>query len=327
MRPLRTSLPALACALLLAACGGGSNPPAATPAESAAPADAGVIRKDPANAAVDLVIGSKNFVEQEVLGQLYAQGLSAAGFKVRTRLDIGNQDAALKALKGGRIDAYPEYTGTALVAFFGMKARAVPRDPRQAYERARQGFAAVAPALVALPPTPFTSSNEVAVTRATAQRLGLKRISDLRGRAQRLTLYGSPECRTRRDCLRGLQTVYGLRFKRFVPVAVARRHQVLRDGTADVSIVFTTDPEIGREHEVLLTDDYGMFPPNNATLVVRQDVADRAGPDLERVVALLQEQLTAENMQELNARVVLDHKSPAEVAHEYLQETGLLVAG
>jgi osmoprotectant transport system substrate-binding protein len=327
MRPLRTSLPALACALLLAACGGGSGAPTPTPTPSAAPADAGVIKKDPANAAVTITVGSKNFTEQEVLGQIYAQGLGAAGYTMRTRLDIGDQDAALKALKAGRIDAYPEYTGTALVAFFGMKARQVPRDPHQAYERAKQGFAASTPSLVAFPPTPFTSSNEVAVSRATAQRLGLKRISDLRGKAQRLSLYGSPECRQRRDCLRGLETVYGLRFKRFVPVAIAKRHEVLRTGAADVSIVFTTDPEIAREHEVVLTDDYGMFPPYNSTLVVRQDVADRAGPQLERVVGLLQEQLTAENMQELNARVVLDHKSPAQVAHEYLQETGVVVPG
>jgi osmoprotectant transport system substrate-binding protein len=327
MRPLATSLPALACAFLLAACGGSSSPSQPSATASAPPADTGVIKKNPANAAVDLTIGSKNFVEQEVLGEIYAQGLAAAGFKVRTRLDIGNQDAALKALEGGQIDAYPEYTGTALVAFFGMKARQVPRDPRQAYERAKEGFAASTPSLVAFPPTPFTSSNEVAVTRATAQRLGLRRISDLRRKAGQLTLYGSPECRRRRDCLRGLEMVYGLRFKRFVPVAIAKRHEVLRKGTADVSIVFSTDPEIARQHEVVLADDYGMFPPANATLVMRQEAADRAGPELERTVALLQEQLTAENMQELNARVVLDAKSPAQVAREYLEETGLLVAG
>jgi osmoprotectant transport system substrate-binding protein len=102
---------------------------------------------------------------------------------------------------------------------------------------------------------------------------------------------------------------------------------VLRSGRADVSIVFTTDPQIKREGEVLLEDDKGMFPPYNSTLVVRQDVADMAGPDLAKAVNILQEQLTDENMQELNARVDLDMKSPAEVAKEYLQETGIVEAG
>ena len=93
----------------------------------------------------------------------------------------------------------------------------------------------------------------------TADELGLKTISDLDGKSQDLTLYGSPECRQRLDCLLGLEQVYGLKFKKFVPVDVAQRHEVLSSGRADVSIVFTTDPQIQREQEVLLEDDKGMF--------------------------------------------------------------------
>ena len=176
---------------------------------------------------------------------------------------------------------------------------------------------------MALPPTPFTSSNEVAVTQETADKLGLKNISDLEGKSQDLTLYGSPECRQRLDCLLGLQEIYGLKFKKFVPVDIARRHEVLTSGRADVSIVFTTDPQINREKEVLLEDDKGMFPPYNSTLVMKQETFDEAGPDLQKTVELLQDQLTDENMQELNARVDLDKKDPAVVAKEYLAETGL----
>jgi osmoprotectant transport system substrate-binding protein len=191
----------------------------------------------------------------------------------------------------------------------------------EAYEEARAGFEAEG--LVALPPTPFTSSNEVAVTQETADKLGLKTISDLEGKSQDLVLYGSPECRQRLDCLLGLQQVYGLKFKKFVPVDIARRHEVLSNGSADVSIVFTTDPQIQREQEVLLEDDKGMFPPYNSTLVLRKEVADKAGESLTKTVELIQEQLTDENMQELNARVDLDKKDPATVAEEYLSETGL----
>jgi osmoprotectant transport system substrate-binding protein len=177
---------------------------------------------------------------------------------------------------------------------------------------------------VALPPTPFTSSNEVAVTAETAEELGLKTISDLEGKSQDLTLFGSPECRQRLDCLLGLQEVYGLEFKEFVPVAIDRRHTVLTEGRADVSIVFTTDPQIQRENEVLLEDDQGMFPPYNSTLVMKQETADAGGESLRQTVELIQEQLTDQNMQELNARVDLDKSDPAQVAQEYLTETGLI---
>ena len=137
-------------------------------------------------------------------------------------------------------------------------------------------------------------------------------------------MYGSPECRQRLDCLLGLQEVYGLDFRRFVPVDIALRHEVLTKGQADVSIVFTTDPQIQREEFVLLEDDKGMFPPYNSTLVMRNQIAQQGGPGLEEVVSQVNEGLTDEAMQELNARVDLDKKTPEAVAGEYLSETGLV---
>lgn len=324
-RLLLTLLLVACSAVLVAACGEDDEAPAGggeTPAP--APAADGQIQRNEANAGVSLTIGSKNFTEQQVLGQIYAQGLEAAGYTVETDLNLGDQDTALAALKGGDIDAYPEYTGTALLSFFGKQADELPKDPQAAYEEARAGFEQ--DGLVAFPPTPFTSSNEVAVSQETAERLELRAISDLEGKSEDLTLFGSPECRQRLDCLLGLQQVYGLEFKRFVPVDIAQRHEVLSSGRADVSIVFTTDPQIQREEEVLLEDDKGMFPPYNSTLVMRREVADEAGPDLEKTITLLQEQLTDENMQELNARVDLDKKDAATVAAEYLGETGLVAA-
>ena len=95
---------------------------------------------------------------------------------------------------------------------------------------------------MAYPPTPFTNSNEVGLTQEKADELGVTTISDLAEHDQDLTLYGTPECRQRRDCLLGLQEVYGLDFKKFVPVALDLRHEVLTSGKADLSIVFTTDP-------------------------------------------------------------------------------------
>ena len=312
----------LVAALAVAGCGddddddgGGSG--ASTTQEQAS----GQIQKDDANSSVDLTIGSKNFTEQKVLGEIYAQALGAAGYTVKKELNLGDENTALKALEGGQISAYPEYTGTALLSFFGYQADELPSDENEAYQLAKQGFAKKD--LTALEPTPFVSSNEVAVTQETADRLGLKKISDLKGKSQDLTLYGTPECRQRLDCLLGLEQVYGLKFKKFVPVDIALRHEVLTKGQADVSIVFTTDPQNKRDNLVLLEDDKGMFPPYNSTLVVRDDVLEKAGPDLDATVALATKGLTDEVMQELNARVDLDKKTPEAVAGEYLKESGL----
>jgi osmoprotectant transport system substrate-binding protein len=280
------------------------------------------IQENPDNASTRVTIGSKNFTEQKVLGEIYAQALAAAGYNVSKELNLGDENVALKALEEGEIDAYPEYTGTALLSFFGKQADELPKDEMAAYEEAKAGFAEKN--LTALPPTPFVSSNEVGVTKETADRLSLSKISDLEGKSQDLTLYGTPECRQRLDCKLGLEQVYGLKFKRFVPVDIALRHEVLTKGQADVSIVFTTDPQIKREGFVLLEDDKGMFPPYNSTLVARNEVIQQAGPDFEDTVRLVNEGLTDEVMQELNARVDLDKETPEEVAAAYLEESGLI---
>jgi osmoprotectant transport system substrate-binding protein len=328
MKPIRIILALLAVAcsgVFVAACGSDDNSSGSgSGSSSSGSSSQGEITKNSANGKVTLTIGSKNFTEQKVLGEIYAQGLRDAGYNVKTDLNLGDQDVALKAVKTKQIDGYPEYTGTALLAFFGVKSNKLPTNPKAAYDQTKADFAKEG--IVAFPPTPFTDSNEVAVTKQTAQKYGLKKISDLSKVASKLTLYGSPECRKRLDCLLGLEQVYGLHFKKFVPVDVSQRHEVLTSGRADVSIVFTTDPQIKREGEVLLDDDKQMFPPYNSTLIMRKEVADKAGPDLEKTIKLLNSQLTDENMQELNARVDLDKKSPAEVAKEYLQETGLAPA-
>ena len=97
----------------------------------------GQIQTNPANATVALKIGSKNFTEQRILGEIYAQGLAAAGYNTSTDLNLVDEHTALKALKGGQIDAYPEYTGTALLSFFNTAAAELPEDPQQAYELAK----------------------------------------------------------------------------------------------------------------------------------------------------------------------------------------------
>jgi osmoprotectant transport system substrate-binding protein len=312
----------LVAALAVAGCGDDDDDSGSGAADTSSEQPASQIQKNDKNSSTKVTIGSKNFTEQKVLGEIYAQALTAAGYSVSKELNLGDEKTALKALEGGDISAYPEYTGTALLSFFGYTADKLPSDEGEAFDLAKEGFAKKN--LTALPPTPFVSSNEVAVTKETADKLGLSKISDLKGKSQDLTLYGSPECRQRLDCLLGLEQVYGLKFKKFVPVDIALRHEVLKKGQADVSIVFTTDPQNKREGFVLLEDDKGMFPPYNSTLVVRNDVLDKAGPDFAKTVELVNKDLTDEVMQELNARVDIDKSTPEQVAGEYLKETGLI---
>jgi len=329
----RTTLAAVMAAAALAIVGAGcgsdddddgataTQAPTAAATTEAAP---GQIQENPENEKVHVTVGSKNFTEQKILGEIYAQALDAAGYEVDTELNLGDEKTALKALEDGQIDAYPEYTGTALLSFFNVPTDELEGiDSEQAFDLVKTDFAK--DGIAALPPTPFTNSNEVAVSGETAQKLGLKSISDLEGQSQDLTLYGTPECRQRRDCLLGLQETYGLKFKKFVPVDPALRHEVLEKGQADVSIVYTTDPQIKRNGEVLLSDDKHIFPPYNSTFLVKQSFLDQAGPDFQKTIELVNQGLTAPAIQELIARVDLDKQEPEDVAEQYLQESGYVV--
>jgi osmoprotectant transport system substrate-binding protein len=325
-RIIRLALAVLALALAagLAACGSSDNSGSSSSSSSSAQSggQAAAIKRNAANSTITLTVGSKNFTEQRVLGEIYAQAFQAAGYNVKKALNLGDEQIALKALKGGQISGYPEYTGTALLSFLHVPAAKLPTDPAKAYAAVRAGMAKQG--IEAFPPTPFTSSNEVGVLKKTATKYNLTNISDLKPVAGQLTLYGSPECRTRRDCLLGLEQVYGLHFKKFVPVNVDQRHAVLTNGDADVSIVFTTDPQIRRNGEVLLKDDKGMFPPYNSTFLMERSVADKAGADLARTLRAVNKNLTAPVMQELNARVDLDKDTPEQAAQAYLKQFKLI---
>jgi glycine betaine/choline ABC-type transport system substrate-binding protein len=325
MTRLIAALVALALSAGLAACGSSdNNDKTANTSGGGGNANAQSIQSNPANKNVTVTIGSKNFTEEYILGNIYAQALRAAGYNVKTQLNLGSEQIALKALKGGQIDAYPEYTGTALTSFFNVKTTKIPTDPQAAYDQTKAKFAPQG--ITALPPTPFTDSNAVAVTPETANKLGIKTISDLKDKAGQMTLSGTPECRQREDCLLGLQNTYGLKFKKFTPVDPSLRHEVLQKGQADASIVFTTDGQIKANKEVLLQDDQNIFPPYNITLLTRDQTLQKAGPDFAKTVELVQKGMTTPVLQELNSRVDLDKQKPADVARQYLTESGYIKA-
>ena len=126
---------------------------------------------NPDNNAVALTVGSKNFTEQFILGEIYAQALEAAGYDVSTDLNLGDEFVALKALENGEISGYPEYTSTALTSFFDTAPEDVPGDAQAALDQAQAEFEDLG--LVAYPPTPFSSANAVGMLASTAEELGI----------------------------------------------------------------------------------------------------------------------------------------------------------
>jgi glycine betaine/choline ABC-type transport system substrate-binding protein len=319
MRPkILLSLAALAIAVLVAACGSDNNDNSSTSSSGGK-----LIQKNSANAGTTIRVGSKNFTEEFILGEIDAQALQAAGYKVKKDLNYGSEQIAFKALKANKLDGYPEYTSTALTSFFGKKVTEVPSDAKQAVDQAQGDFAKVG--LVAFAPTPFTSANAVGMLKKRADQLGVTKVSDLAGKSQKLTLYGSPECRQRPDCLVGLEQNYGLKFKKFVPVDIGLRYEVLDKGQADLSIIFTTDAQLStRKDVVTLQDDKHVFPPGNATFVARKAIVDKAGSDMQKTIEAVQQGLSLGVMRELNARVDVDRETPKQVAHEYLTEAGYI---
>ncbi len=326
LRALFALLAVVGLTLAFAACGDDDSSSSSTGADTSASSDTGdnLIESNPDNGQISLTVGSKNFTEQYILGEIYAQGLEAAGYDVSTDLNLGSEQVALKALQNGEISGYPEYTSTALTSFFGEAPEDVPGDAQQAYEQSQSDFEKQG--LVAYPPTPFSSANAVGMLASKADELGITKISDLADH-QDLTLYGSPECRQRIDCLAGLEQYYGLDGLRenFTPVDIGLRYEVLDKGDADLSIIFTTDAQLFTSDDyVTLEDDKGVLPAGNVIFIASKQAADEAGPDFGETIEKVQSNLSLEVMQELNARVDIDKEKPEQAAQEYLQEFGYI---
>jgi len=308
-------------AVTIAACGGGGS--STTSSTSASGNSDNLIVSNPANGKVAITVGSKNFTEEYILGEIYAQGLEAAGYNVKKKLNLGSEQIALKAIQDGQISGYPEYTSTALGSLFSVPADQIPANAQEAYAQAKTKLAKEG--VEAFPPTPFADSNAVGTLTSTAEKDNLTDISDLKGISQNMTLAGSPECRERIDCLVGLEKNYGLTFKKFIPVDIGLRYTVLDKGDADLSIVFTSDAQLANSNKyTVLEDDKGLIPAGNVIFITSQKVVNEAGPDLATVIGQVQQNLTLPVIRELNSRVDIDKEEPAKVAHDYLKSSGLV---
>jgi osmoprotectant transport system substrate-binding protein len=265
-------------------------------------------------------VGSKNFTEQFIVAEIYAQALAGAGIKVQTRTNLGATLIAHAALLNGDIDLYPEYTGTAM-------AHVVKGDlsgsPEQTYATVKNYYEKNLH-LTLLQPTHVNNGYAIVVLPQTAAQYQLKTLSDLGPQSKSLSFGAEGSFADRKDGLPGMSQVYGIHFKEFRNLAkLGIRYSALTSKNIDVSFGFTTDWQIADDKLVVLEDDKHLFPPYYLVPVIREDTLARTpkiGEVLNRVSALL----TNENMRAMNAAVERDKEEPKDVAHEFLKQKGIL---
>lgn len=270
--------------------------------------------------AQSVVVGGKNYTEQQIMAEMTAQLLRAKGFTVDKRSGLGGSPLR-QAQEAGQIDVYWEYTGTSLMNFNKITEKL---DADATYKRVKELDAAKG--LVWLNPSKANNTYAFAMREADAKARGIVSISDL-AKAQRdgagLKLGTNAEFYARPDGLRPLERTYGFEFG---PGNVTRMdpglvYQALRDSQLGVGLVFTTDGRVPAFKFVLLKDDKDFFPFYAMTPVARKDTLDK-NPKLADILNALSAKLDDETMAKLNASVDLDRKSVEEAASDFLKANG-----
>jgi osmoprotectant transport system substrate-binding protein len=268
-------------------------------------------------------VGSKDFTEQIIIGEMYALTLEQAGFTVERKLNLGGTPVAQAALENDEIDLYPEYTGTGLLTVLKLPALS---NPQEVLQSVSQGYKQKYN-LIWLEPAPMNNTQALAMTEAGAKKFGVRTISQMVAKANELTLIGPPEFEVREDGLPGIKTKYGnFDLKDYKSVDAGLRYKGLVDGEADVAVAFGTDGEIAAFKLVVLEDDKQLFPPYQIAPIVRQETLD-ANPNLAAALNALAPKLTTEVMRRLNYEVSGKQREPVEVAREFLTQQGVIKEG
>jgi osmoprotectant transport system substrate-binding protein len=265
-----------------------------------------------------LTIGTKNFTEQYVLGQLYKQALEAKGYKVTLKQDIGSSELIDAAFKSGKINFYPEYTGV-LVA--NIAKQPLPTTAVATWAAAKKFESGERHATV-LNMTPFSDTDSFGLLTKTAKKLGVKTIPDMK-KVKAFSFAGYPECRTRITCLLSLKRKYGLTQARFVPLGSISVYTLLDNGTVASGDVFSTDPQLQDPKYTVLTDTKHIFGFQNVAPVVSNTVVAAGGAGFSKVVNAVSAKLTVGSMRAMNKAVAIDKQSPAAVAGTFLKANGL----
>ena len=295
----------LACAAaLLTACGSGGDDKADAPKDAAKP----LVR-----------LGTKNFTESYVLGELYAQALRAKGFRVTVKHNVGGSEVIDKAMLAKAVDLYPEYTGVIASELARNPDR--PRSARETYRRAKAFEGTRAFSVLRM--SPGSDVDATAVKPALARRHGLKSTGDLK-KLTRFRYGGPAENLARFQGAIGLRRVYGLKNMRYVSLPIPSRYSALDSGKVDAVAVFSTEGQLAdRSKYVVLTDPEGVFGFQNIVPVVRNDVLSRQGPAFARTLDAVTATLTDEELQKMNGAVDLRKERPEAVAARFLREKGL----
>lgn len=267
-----------------------------------------------------ITVGSTNFGEQLILGEIYAQVLAANGYSVERQFNLGARDVVNPALKNGDIDLLVEYTGTLLT----FEGGASTTDSAETYQRLQDAIAD--DGLVALAYAPAQDKNGIVVTAQTAADLGLVTVSDLVAHNGTLVFGGPPECPDREFCLIGLQNVYGLEFADFVPLDVGGPLTVaaLEGNEIQVALLFTSDGVIAAKGFVLLEDDMNLQPAENIVPVVHGDIIDAYGDELVALLDSVTAEITTAELSELNKQYGIDAVDADVLARDWLVDKGFL---
>jgi glycine betaine/choline ABC-type transport system substrate-binding protein len=308
MNRLRSILGATALALMLvvaAACGN-------TPIEEGA-------SQQPQGAALRIRLGTQDFPEAKIMGELWRQALAVNGYTVDLQKGVGPAADLDKLLQERKIDGHVAYTGTVLSVVAGQPVSGL--DPEATYARARDFYGTRNMSMSAM--TPFENKDAIATTRAYAQANQLSSIADLK-KLPSFRLGARPEFQNLYLGLQGLAQVYGLGNAGFVPVPVGQQYAALDSGTADAVDAFTTDPQlVGDDYEVL-ADPELLFGSQNVVMTVDSAKLDVVGKEkFLAVVDAVNRSLTQDAIVDLNAAVT-NGQSDVEVARRYLRDAGLL---
>ena len=265
-----------------------------------------------------IVVGSTNFGEQEILGEIFAQALENAGYPVETKFQLGSREVVNPALKDGEIDLMAEYTGTLLTFEGGTSSTDTDQTHSDLIEVMEpQG-------ITVLDYAPAQDKNGFVVTRATADEFGFEKVSDLASENGNLVLGGPPECPERPLCLQGLTDVYGLEFASFQPLDVGGPLTVaaLEGGEIEVGLLFTSDGVIAAKGFVLLEDDQNLQPAENIVPIIRTEVLDQYDDALSDLLNDVASKITTAELSELNKRFGIDAEDADTLAREWLADKG-----
>ena len=266
--------------------------------------------------ATPIIVGTKNFPEQYVLGQLYKQALEAKGFRVQYKENIGSTELIDTALRSGRVTLYPEYTGIMLSVTF--KRKTLPKTALGTYTLAKQLYERRGQTL--LRQTPFQDRDAIAVLRTTATRYGLKTVGDLR-KVPDLTLAAFPEFQTR--WLPQLASRYGVRNVEFEPLAGISAYTLLNRGQVEAAGIFTTDPQLISTRYVVLSEPRNMFGFQHVAPVLSRKLVSENGTRLTATLNAVSSKLTLRAMIAMNKAVAIDKRPAARVADQFLRANGL----